>query len=68
MQELRLTSGGEFAEQVSGVVGLHLVEHPSQALRVESLDELDLFVFGQLLEEISESVILELSGAVCAGG
>ena len=62
MQQLGLAAGGELAEQVGGVVGLHLVEHPRQPLRVEPLDELDLLVLGQLLEQIGEPLVLQLGG------
>ncbi len=60
-KQLGLAAGGELAEQVGRIVGIHLVEHPSQSLGVEPLDEPDLVLLVQLLQQVGEPVVFELT-------
>ena len=43
-EQLGLAGGRELGQQVGGIVGLHLVEDPGQALLVEPLDQTHLLV------------------------
>ena len=62
MQQLGLAAGGELAQQVGGVIGLHLVQHARQALQVKALDQAHLLVLGELLQQVGEAVVLQLGG------
>ena len=45
-------------QQVGEVVVLHLVEHVDDAIEVEPLDQPQLFLLGQLLEQVGEAVVV----------
>ena len=45
-------------QQVGEVVVLHLVEHVDDAVEVESLDQAQLFLLGELLEQVGEAVVV----------
>ena len=57
-----LLLGGQLAEQVGGVVGLHRLEHVGGAVAVQGLQDRDLVVLGQLLEDVGEPLVVELGG------
>ena len=58
-EQLLLARGGKLAEQVGRVVGLHLVEHATEPLEVEALDQPHLLVLGELLEQVGQPLVLE---------
>jgi hypothetical protein len=55
-------SAGSIAQQVGGVVGLHLIQHAGQPVLIEALDEPDLLVLGELLQQVGQPLVLELRG------
>ncbi len=61
-QQFLLLAARHLAQQVGRVIGLHLVEHAPDALRVETLDQPHLLVLRQLLEQVGQALVLERLG------
>ena len=51
--------GGHLAEQVGGVVRLHLLDHVGRALDLEAVEQPDLVLLGHLLEQVGQLVVVE---------
>jgi len=61
-QQLVAALRRQLAQQVGGVVGLHLVQDARQPLPVEALDETDLLILGELLQKVRQPLVLERRG------
>ena len=51
----------QLGNQVGSVVGIHLLEDVGCALDAEGLHDLDLLLFGKLLEHVGETVVVEFA-------
>lgn len=58
-EQFLLLAAGHLAQQVGGIVRLHLVQHASDAFQVEALDQAYLLVLWQLLEQVGQALVLE---------